>query len=196
MSVLTRDFYNRPAMEVARDLLGLPPGALAGRGPYGRPDPGDGSLPGRRRPGLPRQRGEDPPHCGHVRHARACLRVLHLRHALAAERRHGRRGHAGCGADPVPIHPVEGNAQMAANRPHNAGKRGWTDGPAKLTQALGIDGDFNEVDLCQPARGLWIENGRKIEDTHIDRTARVGLNSVPEPWHSIPLAVHREAGGA
>jgi DNA-3-methyladenine glycosylase len=44
-----------------------------------------------------------------------------------------------------------------------ANQRGWTDGPAKLTQALGINGDSNRVDLCDPAGGLWIEPG---EPTH------------------------------
>ncbi len=38
-------------------------------------------------------------------------------------------------------------------------QRCWTDGPAKLTQALGIDGRQNGVDLTTPAGGLWIEPG-------------------------------------
>ena len=52
------------------------------------------------------------------------------------------------------IRPLEGQAWMAANRPRLAGKPGWLDGPAKLTQALAIDGSLNGVDLCDPGSGL------------------------------------------
>lgn len=59
-------------------------------------------------------------------------------------------------------------------------------GPAKLTQAMGIDGTLNGADLCTPASGLWIEAGQAVPDTAVCRTPRVGLNSTPEPWKSIP----------
>ncbi len=84
------------------------------------------------------------------------------------------------------IQPVEGEEEMTSNRPRNAGRRGWTDGPAKLTQALKIDGGLNYADLCSEKTPLWIESGETIEDELITRTPRVGLNSVPEPWRSIP----------
>jgi DNA-3-methyladenine glycosylase len=84
------------------------------------------------------------------------------------------------------IHPVEGQIAMADNRPYNAHKRGWTDGPAKLTQALAVDKKFNGIDLCNPGNQLWIENGEPIPDHQVERTPRIGLNSVPEPWRSIP----------
>jgi DNA-3-methyladenine glycosylase len=82
--------------------------------------------------------------------------------------------------------PVEGLDLMAENRPYKAGKRGWTDGPAKLTQALGIGRESNAVDLCTPDGALWIERGEAVPDDRVERTARIGLNSVPEPWRSIP----------
>ena len=93
------------------------------------------------------------------------------------------------------IRPVSGEVIMAENRPYNAGKSGWTDGPAKLTQALAIDGSFNTADLCSKESGLWIENGKHIPDDLVQRTARIGLNSVPEPWRSIPwrFVVDQEA---
>jgi len=84
------------------------------------------------------------------------------------------------------IYPVEGETLMAENRSYNADKSGWTDGPAKLTQALAIDGSLNQADLCSTSSGLWIENGKSIPDKCVERTSRVGLNSVPEPWRSIP----------
>jgi DNA-3-methyladenine glycosylase len=84
------------------------------------------------------------------------------------------------------IQPVEGVEMMAENRPYNANKKGWTDGPAKLTQALAIDGGFNTVDLCSKENNLWIESGETIPEEVVQQTARIGLNSVPEPWRSIP----------
>ncbi len=94
------------------------------------------------------------------------------------------------------ILPVEGQDRMAKNRPHLAHKSGWTDGPAKLTQALAIDGDFNAVNLCDPQGDLWIEAGEAVPDDAVTRAARVGLNSVPEPWKSIPWRFIVDKGGA
>jgi DNA-3-methyladenine glycosylase len=65
-------------------------------------------------------------------------------------------------------------------------KGGDTFGPAKLTQALGIDGSLNGADLCNPHSGLWIEPGVKVAESEILEGPRVGLYTVPEPWKSIP----------
>lgn len=62
----------------------------------------------------------------------------------------------------------------------------WTNGPAKLTKALGIDGSFNGIDLTCKGNGLWIEPGIVISDANVTIGARVGLYSVPEPWKSFP----------
>jgi len=59
-------------------------------------------------------------------------------------------------------------------------------GPAKLTQALAIDGALNGVDLCDPHSGLWIESGQPLPESTILTGPRVGLYTVPEPWKSIP----------
>lgn len=59
-------------------------------------------------------------------------------------------------------------------------------GPAKITQAMGIDGALNRMDLTTPTAGLWIEPGIVYPDTSVTQTPRVGLYSVPEPWKSIP----------
>ncbi len=185
MSVLPRDFYNRPALDVARDLLGC---TLVR------------AQDGERMAGLivetEAYQGEDDLGC----HASAGKTP---RTAVM----YGAPGHAYVyftygmhwllnavtDGEGIPaavliraIRPIEGEAQMAANRPYHAGKRGWTDGPAKLTQALGIDKALNQVDLCQPENGLWIENGSSVADSIVERTPRIGLNSVPEPWRSIP----------
>lgn len=83
------------------------------------------------------------------------------------------------------LRPVEGEdliAERRAGRPRTA----WTDGPAKLCQALDIEGDLNRVDLCAPDSPLFLEAGITVPDSKIEHTARIGLNSVPEPWKSIP----------
>ena len=63
---------------------------------------------------------------------------------------------------------------------------GDTTGPAKLTQALGIDADLNSVSLCNTGSGLWIEGAAPVTGSDIITGPRVGLNTVPEPWRSVP----------
>jgi DNA-3-methyladenine glycosylase len=61
-----------------------------------------------------------------------------------------------------------------------------TNGPAKLTQALGVDGSLNGVDMCTQTAGLWIEAGDAVPDVNVTIGQRVGLNNVLEPWKSKP----------
>ena len=84
------------------------------------------------------------------------------------------------------IYPLEGLDQMALNRPNLAYRNDWLNGPAKICQALGLDGSLNGIDLCDPSGDLTIELGERIPDTEIKISARVGLFTVPEPWKSIP----------
>jgi DNA-3-methyladenine glycosylase len=59
-------------------------------------------------------------------------------------------------------------------------------GPAKLTRALGIGSALNGADLCEPHSGLWIEPAAPVAAADILTSPRVGLYTVPEPWKSIP----------
>jgi DNA-3-methyladenine glycosylase len=79
------------------------------------------------------------------------------------------------------IEPVDGVEVMRQRR---SGRD--TRGPGKLTQALGIDGSLNCADLCTQENGLWIEMGTSIADDKITIGPRVGLYTVPEPWKSMP----------
>jgi DNA-3-methyladenine glycosylase len=83
------------------------------------------------------------------------------------------------------IQPIEG-LEIIAERRKDRPRSQWTDGPAKLCQALGIDGNFNGVDICSPEAALYVENSHKIPDSGVTIHPRVGLNNVPEPWKSIP----------
>jgi DNA-3-methyladenine glycosylase len=83
------------------------------------------------------------------------------------------------------IQPVEGSEIIAARR-EGRPRPIWTDGPGKLCQALGIDGSLNGVDLCAPNSSLFVEAGEPIPEESVTIGPRVGLNSVPEPWKSMP----------
>jgi DNA-3-methyladenine glycosylase len=83
------------------------------------------------------------------------------------------------------ILPLEGLQQVVARRAPQPRKR-WTDGPGKLAQALDITGEQNRLDLTTAAGGLFIETGIPIPEAFVTTTPRIGLNTVPEPWKSIP----------
>ena len=185
MAILAREFYDRPALDVARELLGCRLVRVQG---------------GQRLAGLILEteayQGQDDlgSHASAGRTPRAAVMFGPPGHAYVYFT-YGMHWmlNAVTGSDGTPgavllraILPVEGLEQMAQNRPHLAGKRGWTDGPAKLTQALAVGREFNTADLCQPESELWIEAGETIPDEAVTRSARIGLNSVPEPWRSIP----------
>ncbi len=82
------------------------------------------------------------------------------------------------------ILPVEGLDVIAARRDGQPFAH-WTDGPAKLCQALGIDGRYNGLDLCAPQSEIFVQVGESIPDSAVTIGPRVGLNNVPEPWKSI-----------
>ena len=79
------------------------------------------------------------------------------------------------------IRPEEGQELISARRQGRD-----TLGPAKLTQALAIDGALNGLDLCDPSSGLWIEAAPPPPASAILTGPRVGLYTVPEPWKSVP----------
>ncbi len=59
-------------------------------------------------------------------------------------------------------------------------------GPGKLTQAMGITKRENGADLTQARSGLWIEAGVAVPNSLVGKGPRVGLKTVPEPWKSKP----------
>lgn len=79
------------------------------------------------------------------------------------------------------IQPIEGADIMSVRR---SGRD--TFGPGKLTQAMGITKSENGVDLTETTSGLWIEAGVKVPNSLVTKGPRVGLNNTPEPWLSKP----------
>ena len=84
------------------------------------------------------------------------------------------------------IRPVEGLEVMRMLRPTLADKPGWLNGPAKLTQALAIGREQNGVDVCSEDEGLWVEKGISVPAEEVETTPRIGIGYAPEPWLSLP----------
>jgi len=89
------------------------------------------------------------------------------------------------------ILPCEGQTRMQRRR--SAWRRARSarpladlelaDGPAKICQALGLDGRWNGYDLCSSKSRLFVEKRPAVKQ--VTAGPRVGLDSVPEPWKSI-----------
>jgi len=79
------------------------------------------------------------------------------------------------------IQPIEGVELMSKRRNGRD-----TFGPGKLCQAMGITKRENGVDLTETASGLWIEAGVQVPNSLVTKGPRVGLNKTPEPWLSKP----------
>jgi DNA-3-methyladenine glycosylase len=58
--------------------------------------------------------------------------------------------------------------------------------PGEICRALDIDRRLNGVDMTDPTGELWIEQGAPVAEALVSVGPRVGIDSVPEPWKSIP----------
>jgi len=79
------------------------------------------------------------------------------------------------------IQPIEGIEVMMKRRQGRD-----TFGPGKLTQALGITKSENTLDLTESTSSLRIEAGIFVPNKNVTIGPRVGLNKTPEPWLSKP----------
>lgn len=181
---LPREFFSRPTQEVARDLLGARLVRVE-----------NGERVGGIIVESEAYRGEEDQGC----HAKAGR-------TPRTEVMYGPPGHAYvyftygmhwmlnfvCEEEGFPaavliraIIPTEGIEVIASRRGSQA-RDGWTNGPAKICQALNIDKAFNGVDLCAEDGQLFVEKGAAVDESSVTNGPRVGLNNVPEPWKSIP----------
>jgi DNA-3-methyladenine glycosylase len=83
------------------------------------------------------------------------------------------------------ILPEEGLAEIRARR---AGRpeADWCNGPAKICQALNIDGSLSGCSLFDKKSELWIEQDISVPDALVKTGPRIGLGTTPEPWKSMP----------
>lgn len=91
------------------------------------------------------------------------------------------------------LEPVEGVEAMRRNRAGKipASRLKATDlcsGPAKLTQALGIDRELDHEDLTTSDR-LWVERTVAVAADRIARSPRIGVGYAAE-WAEAPLRFH------
>lgn len=183
-SRLEREFYNRPALQVTRELLGMRlvrveagqrlSGVVVETEAYiGEQDLGCHCKAGR----TPRTQVMYGP-AGHAYVYFTYGMHWMLNFVLEGE---------GCPAAALirAIRPIEGVELIAARRLGQPEAR-WTDGPGKICRALNIDKRLNGANLCAPGAELFVEQGDPIPDSSVTIGPRVGLNSVPEPWKSKP----------
>jgi DNA-3-methyladenine glycosylase len=173
--MLPRDFYDRPALEVARELIGtvlvrrLQDGAvLAGRiveteAYTGPEDQANHASRGRTDRNAVMF---GPP-------GRAYLYLVYGIHWCL---------NAVTGQEGFPaavllraIEPLDGWDRIRAHRAKARKDTDLTSGPGKLCQALAIDGELNGADLCQRDSGLWIED-RGLPAGAIVAAPRVGVD--------------------
>lgn len=186
---LSADFYGRNARIVAHSLLGKhlvhqsQSGKLAGRivevEAYCDFHTADLACHGSRNKGRPTKRTE-------IMFGPAGFTYVYLNYGI----------HwlfnvvTGCAGSPSAVliralEPIKGLSTMAihrANRPENE----WTNGPGKLSKALGFNQSHNGQNLCRPDSVIWIENQSELDPSLITCGPRIGLGKTPEPWHSMP----------
>jgi DNA-3-methyladenine glycosylase len=178
--ILPAGFYQRPTLTVARELLGarlvhiLDGQRLSGMITETEAYVGEGDLGCHARCGKTRRNAVMYGHAGY-----AYVYFTYGNHWML---------NAVTEAQDFPaavllraIVPLEGIAVIQERRDGRD-----TNGPGKLTRALGVDGTLNGVSLCSRKAGLWIEMGASISEEKVITGPRVGLYTVPEPWKSIP----------
>jgi len=83
------------------------------------------------------------------------------------------------------IFPTE-NVEAIASRRFPAKEKDWCNGPAKLTRAFSIEKHINGVNLCSKKSPIFVEQAEPIPDNFMRTSPRIGISSVPEPWRSKP----------
>ena len=83
------------------------------------------------------------------------------------------------------VFPDEGIEIIRHNRTGQA-RKNWCNGPAKLTRAMAVTGDQNLLPLYSSASPLHLEPGFPIPTEMIQTSPRIGIDYAPEPWKSMP----------
>jgi DNA-3-methyladenine glycosylase len=177
--VLPRSFYDRPVLEVARDLLG----AVVVHGPVairlteveayaGAHDPASHAFRG--------QTARNAVMFGRAGHAYVYFTYgMHFCMNLVT----GPAGHASAvllRAGEV----VVGLDEARARRP-KAPDRDLARGPARLTLALGVDRSCDGVDVSGRASRLQVRSGAPAGDADVRWGPRVGIRAAAElPWRA------------
>lgn len=170
---MARAFYARPALEVARDLIGCQlvhelrgarlVGTIVECEAYGADDPGSHAARGKTQRNAPMFETPGIAYVYFTYGMHWCLNVV--------TDTDGRAGAVLIRA----IEPVEGLARIRKNRPGISRDRDLARGPGRLTQAFGISGAHNRVDLTRPP--LYISPGERYPHEALSTTPRIGLGA-------------------
>ncbi|MDD5071397.1 MAG: DNA-3-methyladenine glycosylase [Patescibacteria group bacterium] len=185
MRILPKSFYNKNTLQVAQDLLGC---FLVRKNPRPRP------LPRSSRRG----RGESTLRCKIVE-----VEAYNGPRDLASHASRGRTKRNSVmfgGPGKIYVYFTYGMHYMLnivteekdypaavliraiscniKHKTHNKAKNKslLTNGPAKLTKALGVDKSFNSLPIYVKKYGLWIESRIKDEKPKIVKTKRIGVD--------------------
>jgi DNA-3-methyladenine glycosylase len=184
MTRLSRDFFARDTLAVARDLLGqrlvrvLDGARLSGRiveveAYVGEEDQACHARCGRTERNAPMY---GPPGHAYV------YFVYGMHHCLNVVT--GREGYPAAALIRA-LEPLEGIEVMRARRGGRPDAQ-LTSGPARLCHALDIDRRFNGTDLCAPDALLFLEENAPMPDEAIATGPRVGVRggetAVTIPW--------------
>jgi DNA-3-methyladenine glycosylase len=92
--------------------------------------------------------------------------------------------------------PTEGLAVMRRRRPAARRDRDLCAGPGRLTAALGIEGDHDDVDLLDPSAPVRLLDDGRPPPTRPTVTTRVGITKAAErPWRwLVPDDPNRSPG--
>ncbi len=175
--MLARGFYQRPTVDVARDLLGklllraTPAGLVAARilevEAYLGPEDGACHTFGGRRTERVRSMW------GEAGHAYVYL-IYGLHHCLNIVTVGGGAGEAVLVRGAAIVYGLDLARQRRGN---GVADGGLADGPGKLCQALAIGRGDDGRDLCEPESGLWLgDDGRPVADRLVRRTPRIGVD--------------------
>ncbi len=189
MRILTKNFYNRPTLEVARDLVGkhlvrvLDDGTrLAGRivetEAYTQDDPafhGWGLLDRRTGALKPEGRGRDLFGKPGTAYVYLTYGVHWLMNVVTEPEG------TGGGVLLRAVEPLQGLASMYARRARAQRDIDLANGPGKLAQAFGIDGALHNTPFTEPP--LYATDPEDEAPLAVETSSRVGITrGVDLPW--------------
>lgn len=187
---LTREFYARPTLQVARELLGqrlvrvLDGQRLGGRiveteAYIGETDKANHAARGWR---LRHAVMYGPPGLAYI------YQIYGVHHAFNAVT----EAEGFPAAVLIRAIAADEGLNVIALRRSGRPAADWTSGPGRLTQALALDLRLNGVDLTRPAE-LWIEADADIDDMDVLTTPRVGVGgddvARAAPWRFVARTI-------
>lgn len=177
---VARAFFDRPVLAVARDLIGAvlvhehADGRTVGRiveaEAYGTDDPGCHANRGRTPRNEPMFERPGTSYVYFTYGMHWCLNAV-------------------CEPTGTPaavliraVEPIEGIELMRVRRGPRVRDRDLCRGPARMTQAFGIDGSLNRIDLTRPP--LYIAPGERLPNEAVADSPRIGLGASQDgrPW--------------